>query len=233
MIQKTKPLIIYGTGETADIAYQYFTHDSPYEVVAFTMNEAYIRQKIHNGLPVYPFETIETLFSPEDFEIFVGTSYGKLNRDRIKMYEAVKRKGYRCATCISSNAYVWHNVQVGENVLILEQTVLQHKVSIGNNVIIWGGCYIGHQSKIGDHVFLAPRVAIPGFCEIGTGSFLAVNVTVNDFLKIGKDNFIASGAVVTKDTPPGVLMKGVPAKADPRSCYEIFNVPKKFAEFIP
>jgi sugar O-acyltransferase (sialic acid O-acetyltransferase NeuD family) len=232
MHKKTKALIIYGTGETADIAYEYFTNDSPYEVIGFAMDEAFIQDKLHNGLPVFNFENIETLYSPKDFEFFVGTSYGKLNRDRMKMYEAVKLKGYRCASYVSTSAFVWHNVKIGENTMILEHTVLQHKASVGNNVIIWGGCYIGHQSKIKDHVFLAPRVAIPGFCEIGEFSFMAVNSAVNDFVKIAKDNFIASGAVVTKDTASGFLMKGVPAQADKKTAYDIFNISPKVAEFI-
>ena len=38
---KNKKLVIFGTGETADIAFEYFTHDSNYEVVAFTVEAAY------------------------------------------------------------------------------------------------------------------------------------------------------------------------------------------------
>ena len=37
---KTHKLVIVGDGEFGDIAYQYFTYDSPYEVVAFAVERA-------------------------------------------------------------------------------------------------------------------------------------------------------------------------------------------------
>ena len=36
-----KDLIIFGTAELAELAYYYFTHDSDYEVVAFTVDEEF------------------------------------------------------------------------------------------------------------------------------------------------------------------------------------------------
>lgn len=36
-MSKCKNLVTIGTGETACLAYEYFTHDSEYEVLAFAM----------------------------------------------------------------------------------------------------------------------------------------------------------------------------------------------------
>ena len=35
-----KPLVIFGTGDIARLAHFYFTHDSPHDVVAFTVDAA-------------------------------------------------------------------------------------------------------------------------------------------------------------------------------------------------
>ncbi|NBL01136.1 MAG: sugar O-acyltransferase, partial [Erysipelotrichia bacterium] len=43
-MEKTKKLIIVGSGETGLIAYEYFQFDSSYEVVAFSVNEQYITE---------------------------------------------------------------------------------------------------------------------------------------------------------------------------------------------
>jgi hypothetical protein len=40
------PLIIFGTENFADIAFEYFTHDSNYEVVAFTVDKAYQKKNV-------------------------------------------------------------------------------------------------------------------------------------------------------------------------------------------
>ena len=114
-MEKTKKLIIVGSGETGLIAYEYFQYDSEYDVVAFSVNEQYMTNTTVNNLPVVPFETLENNFAPNDFEIYVAISSGKLNRNRTHVYHEVKAKGYKCATYISSKAFVWSNVELGEN----------------------------------------------------------------------------------------------------------------------
>jgi acetyltransferase-like isoleucine patch superfamily enzyme len=73
-------------------------------------------------------------------------------------------------------------------------------------------------------VYVSSHCVISGFCEIGENSFLGVNSTYNDNIKIAKDNIIGSGAVVIKDTEPGVVMMGSPAKPGSKTSYEAFDV---------
>ncbi len=221
---KTKQLIIIGTGETAEIAFEYFTHDSEYEVVGFSVNKEYLKEGNFYNKPVFAFEDIEVQFPPEKFEVYVAISYVKLNRVRAKMFNEAKAKGYTCANYISSRAFVWHNVKFGENVFVFENNVIQHHVQLGNNIILWSGNHIGHRTIIKDHVYLSSHCVISGFCEIGEYSFLGVNSTFNDNLKIGKDNIIGSGALMVKSTEEGKLMVGSPARPASKSSYEAFNV---------
>lgn len=221
---KNKKLVIFGAGETADIAYEYFTHDSEYEVVAFTVEDEFKKEDNLYDLPVIAFSQIKDHFEPGSVEMFVAISYTKLNRVRAKCYKLVKEAGYTCATYISSKAFVWHNAVIGENCMIFENNVIQHKVQIGNGVILWSGNHIGHQTKIHDFVYLSSHVVVSGFCEIGAYSFLGVNSTFNDKIKIGKDNIVGSGALVTKSFDEGKLLIGAPAKAAGVSSYLTFGV---------
>lgn len=221
---KNKKLIIYGIGETADMAYEYFTHDSEYDVVGFSVDKEYKKTDFHLDIPVIDFELLEKVHSPSSVEIFAASTYNKLNRVRTKMYQAAKLKGYQCANYISSKAFVWHNVELGDNVFIFENNVVQHKVKVGNNVILWSGNHIGHQTIIHDNVYISSHCVISGFCEIGEYSFLGVNSTFNDNIKLGKDNIVGSGALITKNTEDGKLMIGSPAKAALKTSYEAFNV---------
>lgn len=225
-MNKQKKLVIIGSGETAEIACEYFTFDSDYEVKAFSVNEEYMKDKTCCGLPVVPFEILEKHFSPDEYRVYVAVSYVKLNRVRAKLYLAAKAKGYTCANYISSKAFVWRNVEVGENVFIFENNVVQHRVKIGNNIILWSGNHIGHRTVIKDHVYISSHCVISGFCEIGEYSFLGVNSTFNDNIKIAKDNIIGSGALIVKNTEEAKLMIGSPAKPALKSSYEAFNVLK-------
>ena len=221
---KTKKLVIIGTGETADIAYEYFTYDSDYEVVGFSVNQAYIIEGEYLGLPVIPFEQIENFFSPEEIHVYVAISYVKLNRVRKRLFQAAKGKGYTCANYISSKAFVWRNVKMGENNFIFENNVIQHKVELGNNIILWSGNHIGHQTKIRDHVYISSHCVISGFCEIGEASFLGVNSTFNDNITVAPDTIIGSGTLLVRNTEKGQLIMGVPGKPVSKTSYEAFNV---------
>jgi sugar O-acyltransferase (sialic acid O-acetyltransferase NeuD family) len=199
-MQKNKKLIIIGTGETGLIAYEYFQFDSEYEVVAFSVNKDYITENQINNLPVIAFETLETDFSPKDYEVYIAISSGKLNRNRTKVYNDAKDKGYKCASYISSNAFIWRNVEIGENCFIFEDNTLQPFVKIGNNVTLWSGNHIGHNTTIQDNCFISSHCVISGFCEIGQNSFLGVNCTIENNTTIARDNFIGAGALIQKNT---------------------------------
>jgi sugar O-acyltransferase (sialic acid O-acetyltransferase NeuD family) len=221
---KEQKLVIVGSGETAEIAYEYFTYDSPMQVVAFSVESTYLKQQELYGLPVVPFENLENLYKPSEFQVYVASSSTQLNRVRTRLYRAAKQKGYRAATYVSSKAFVWRNVEIGENSFIFENNVLQHNVEVGNNVTLWSGNHIGHRTVIHDNCFISSHVVISGFCEIGENCFMGVNSCVGDEIKIARDCVIGAGAVVIRNTEERKVYVGNPAKPLERSSFETFHV---------
>jgi sugar O-acyltransferase (sialic acid O-acetyltransferase NeuD family) len=220
-----KPLIIVGDGEFGEIAYEYFTHDSPYRVVAFAVEQAFLTKSELFGLPVVPFETLEQNYSPSEHSTFVAVTFTQLNRVRARLYRAAKAKGYTPASYISSHAFVWHDVQIGENCFIFENNVVQYRAAIGNNVILWSGNHIGHRSVVRDHCFLSSHVVVSGYCEIGESAFLGVNCTIGDRVNIGADCIIGAGAVVVRNTEAQKVYKGPrDAEPSPVSSLRVFKV---------
>jgi len=207
-------IVIVGDGETAEIAYEYFTHDSMHEVVGFAVETAYKKRDELFGLPVVAFEEIERHFSPQEHLAFAAISYTQLNRVRARIFRAIKAKGYTCASYVSSRAFVWHNAEIGENCFIFENNVIQYKVKIGNNVVLWSGNHIGHQTVIEDNVFISSHVVVSGYCTVGANTFMGVNSSVANDVKVAPDNIIAMGAVIHKHTEPRKIYKGNPAKPD-------------------
>jgi sugar O-acyltransferase (sialic acid O-acetyltransferase NeuD family) len=205
-------IVIVGDGETAELAYEYFTYDSPHEVVAFSVERAYAKRERLFDLPVVPFEELENIYAPDSHKAFVAISYTQLNRVRERLYRETKRKGYECVSYISSKAFVWRNVEVGENCFILENNVLQYAVRVGNNVVLWSGNHIGHQTVIKDNVFISSHVVVSGYCEVGEHCFIGVNSSIANNIKIAKDCLIGMGAVVHKDTQERKVYVGNPAK---------------------
>lgn len=221
---KQEKLIIVGAGETAEIAYEYFTYDSKYEVVAFSVESSYMTSNELFGLPIVDFETLEEKYNPQHYNLFIAVSYTKLNRVRTNLYQKAKHKGFAIASYISSKAFVWHNVEVGENCFIFENNVIQYKAKIGNNVILWSGNHIGHRAVIHDNCFISSHVVVSGYCEIEKNSFLGVNSCLADHVKVATDNVIGAGAVITKNTEAAKVYVGNPAQASKASSLKLFKV---------
>jgi sugar O-acyltransferase (sialic acid O-acetyltransferase NeuD family) len=196
----SEPIIIVGAGETSELAYEYFTYDSDYEVKGFAVDKQYKRQDTLHGLPVILTDELVEQFPPSKFKAFVAISSSKLNRSRRDMYLKVKSLGFSLTSYISSKAFVWRNVEIGENCFILEHNVLQSFTKIGNNVTLWSGNHVGHRSAISDHCFISSHCVISGFCSVGESSFLGVNCTLEDNVTIGPDNFIGAGALIQRNT---------------------------------
>ena len=194
---KNKKLVLVGAGELAQIAYEYFTHDSEYEIVAFSVESEFLDEATLYDLPIVPFEDLVSLYPVEDFEAFVAIPSTQLNRLRTRLYTQLKSLGYTLATYISSHAFVWRNAKIGENCFIFENNVIQPFVEIGNNCILWSGNHIGHRTVIEDNCFLSSHVVVSGYCRIGASCFLGVNSTFNDQTSIAKNCILASGSLVT------------------------------------
>lgn len=203
-----KKLVLFGYTEFAEIAYEYFTHDSDYEVVGFCVHEKYITKKELFGLPIVPFERVEAFYNPSEHSFFTASVYTRLNRLRTEVMEQAKQKGYTLASYISSKAFVWRNVKLGEHVFIFEDNTVQPFVEIGNNVVLWSGNHIGHHSKVKDNCFISSHVVISGGVTIGENCFLGVNATINNAITIGDDCVLASAALVVKDIPNNSFVKG-------------------------
>lgn len=224
MQDSKKKLVLFGDSAFAEIAYEYFTHDSSYEVVAFTVDKKYLTKDSLFDKPIVPFEDIENIYSTEDHEMHIALTYSQLNRIRIQKYNEAKNKGYKLANYISSRAFVWQNVEVGDNVFIFEDNTIQPFVKMGSNIVFWSGNHIGHHSTIDSHNFISSHVVISGFVEIGEACFLGVNSTFANNITIGRDSLVGAGALIAKSIPKGSFVFGPRAKPADFSTYSKFEI---------
>jgi len=199
MKKMKQEIIIFGTGEMAELALYYFTHDSDYKVVAFTCDDNYINADNFCNLPLIPYSMIAEKYPATKYKAHVALSYMKLNKNRKEKYFLMKDQGYQLVSYISTKSVSWPDLTHGDNCFILENQTIQPNVKIGDNVMIWSGNHLGHSCQIHNHAYLASHICLSGHTIIGDESFIGVNVAVKDFTKIGKRVFITMGANVVKD----------------------------------
>lgn len=217
-------VVIVGTGETAATAYGYFSHDSPHEIVAFSAEAQFLTANEYYGLPVIPFEELESAYSPTRVRIYVAVSFAKLNRVRRRLYLAVKTAGFDCVSYVSSQAMVSPEVEIGENTFVQEYVTLQRNARIGDNVFLGSGTSVGYHSVIEADCSSGAHATIGYSCRIGCGSFLGTGCCVTDGRSVAADCIIGAGAVILKDTAVGRVYLGNPARSLPRDSFETFGL---------
>lgn len=223
-MNKKRKLVIIGDSAFAEIAYEYFLYDSEYEVVAFSVEYEFLKRDNLFGLPIVPFESLEQMYSPNEHDVFVAVVYTNLNRLRTRLCQQAKIKGFNLASYISSQAFVWENVQIGEHCFIFENNTVQPFSQIGNNVVLWSGNHIGHHSIVKDNCFISSQVVVSGFVEIGENCFLGVNSTIANNLKVAKDCWIGASVSISKNTQVGEIYKIPQVEAAKVNTYRFFKV---------
>ena len=197
-----KPLVVFGTGDIAELAHFYFDSDSDHEVVAFTVDAEYLKDSTFCGRPVLAFEEVAAAYPPDRVDFFVALSYAKLNAVRKQKYLAAKALGYRLTSYISSRASVLNAGRIGDNCFILEDNTIQPFVAIGHNVSLWSGNHIGHHAVLRDHCFLASHIVVSGGVDIGEQCFIGVNSTLRDHIRVGARCVVGAGALLLADAEP-------------------------------
>jgi sugar O-acyltransferase (sialic acid O-acetyltransferase NeuD family) len=193
-------LIIFGTGDIAEIAKYYFEIDSNYEVVAFTVDEQYCNGNTFEGKPLIPFERIEIDFPSSEYVMFIALSYAQMNKLRESKFHEAKTKGYKLATYVSSRCTYLSQYLPGENCFIFENNTIQPFVHIGNNITLWSGNHLGHHSRIEDNNFITSHVVISGRCTVEANCFIGVNSTIGHNVTLKKATLVGAGSIITKNT---------------------------------
>lgn len=211
MPSSSKKVVIFGESQLASLAHFYLTHDSEYDVAAFTVDEEYRTNDMFEGLPLVAFEEVETRYSPENYQMFLPISFKQMSHLRREKYEVAKQKGYNLISYVSSKATTWPDLDIGDNCFIFEDNTIQPYVKIGNNCVLWSGNHIGHHTVIKDHVFVTSHVVISGACTIEDHAFFGVNSTIRDETHIAEATLVGMGANIVKDTQPQEIYLGAKA----------------------
>ncbi|MBZ0100092.1 MAG: acetyltransferase, partial [Taibaiella sp.] len=176
------------------------------EVVAFTVDGKYITEDTFNGLPVVPFEDIETKYSTTEHAMFVAVGYHDLNKVRSRKVAEAEQKGYEIISYVHPDSSVPKDLSHGKNCFIMNNVCIYPRVTLDDNVFVWSGTMIGHHSKVGNDCWLTSSCNISGNVNIGNNCFLAVNATIAHSINIGNEVFIGANALVTKNLEDGKVV---------------------------
>lgn len=116
---------------------------------------------------------------------------------------------------------------VGRRVTIGRGVVLENEVIVGDCVKIQTGAYLTAHTVVGSRAFIAPMVCTANDNYIGrTGerhakkagprieenARIGAGVLILPGVKVAEETFVAAGSLVTRDTGPGTVVMGRPAR---------------------
>lgn len=121
-------------------------------------------------------------------------------------------------TTVRENARIGRGCTIGQMVQIGHDCVVGDKVRIMDNVHMSGECSVGDGTFIGPHVCMANDDMPVGYVfkgltpvRVGRNCLIGSNATLRAGITIGDGAIVAAGAIVTRDVPPGAMVKGVAA----------------------
>lgn len=117
------------------------------------------------------------------------------------------RIGTRCI--ISRYVTVNYNTRVGDRTKVMDMTHLTGNMSVGNDVFISTHVATTNDNHLGTGGYSA-REAIGPLIE--DGAMIGAGAVLLPGVRVGARATVGSGAVVTRDVPPGVTVLGVPAR---------------------
>ena len=134
-----KELVIVGTGAFGQIAKQYFDEYSTFRCVSFAAEQQFINSTSFEGTELISFDSLYERFPSGSVNIFVAIGYSHSNKIRQRIFEELRSRGYEFASFIAPDVKIWSTNEIGQNVFIFENNVIQPYVQLGDNTVLWSG----------------------------------------------------------------------------------------------
>lgn len=208
-------IVLFGTSEGSKLIYQSLAQDTRYEVVAFTVDAAYLKEPQFCGLPVVAFEEVVTIYPPSEYKLFVAIFANEMNKLRAEKYHQAKEKGYELLSYIHPQVLLSPGFQIGDNSFIFEGVIIRPELTVGNDVIVMPGAFLGHYTEIKDHCYIGCRAVIMGAVTVESYCFIGPNATVMEDLTVKTECLIGGGAVIQQSTKEKEVYRATPATVLP------------------
>lgn len=199
-------VVLFGMSPFSKLVKHYIQSDSDDTVVAFTVDREYALETEFDGIPVIPFDELDSVFLKTDITIIVTCGYKKLNQVRKEVFARCKSKGYQIGGYIHSTAQI-EIEQIGQGNIILPNARIAPFVKLGNGNIIFNDVMINHETSVGDYNYFAPGFICGGLCTIGSCNFFGLKSTLRDSITVGNSNLVGASAYLPKSIGSNQLVK--------------------------
>jgi UDP-N-acetylbacillosamine N-acetyltransferase len=202
-------VIVFGTSDFAKQIGFYISQSKQYELAYFCVNKNFYVDTEFMGKKILIFEDDLVNLSNTEFKFIVAVGY-KHMRNRKKIFEMIKSKGYCLINYIHSTVTMMGEIK-GEGNIILANTTLEPFSEVYDNNIIWSNSLLCHDSIVGSHNFIAASSIIGGFSKVLENNFIGLNSVVKENVVVNKEVLIGAKSLVLKSPEDYSVYYGIPA----------------------
>jgi sugar O-acyltransferase (sialic acid O-acetyltransferase NeuD family) len=118
----------------------------------------------------------------------------KSNDLRVKLFNTLKKIGYKLPIIISPLAYVSKYAKIKDGTIIMHQVLVNANAKIGKNCIINTKALIEHDVIIEDNCHISTGAIINGGAIVKENTFIGSNATSKEYIEI--NSFVKAGSFV-------------------------------------
>ncbi|QAA31669.1 acetyltransferase [Clostridium manihotivorum] len=206
-----KDIVLVGGGGHCKVIIDIIESRKEYNVIGIVDNNQNLKDVL--SVPVLGNDNIlEELYDKGISNAFVCIgALGNIDI-RNKVYNKLKKIGFKIPKLIHKNSYISSNVSIGEGTCVMAGVIINPDSQIGENCIINTGAIIEHDCIVSDNVHVSPGVKVGGGVKISYNTHIGIGSTIIQGVTIGNNVIIGAGSVVVNDFSDNILAFGVPAK---------------------
>ncbi len=206
---KKEKLIILGAGNVGGYI-SYNIHDfGNYDIVGFLDDDIEKHGKTFYGHKVLgPVSLLRNYAEKERLSVVVGIANPAVRK---KIAKSIADYNLTFPNFIAKNAWLSPGVSMGKGVIIYPGVSINYECNLKDFVIVNMNCAIGHNCTISSFSTMAPGVNLGGFTFVGDGVDLCIGVSTRQGIRIGAQSLVGGQAMVVKNIPANVKVKGIPA----------------------
>lgn len=200
-----KPVIVFGTGDFADIVSFLLENKMQRTIAAYAVHERYRSGDLWRNRPLVSLEESAALYPPTDFDAVLAVIGRKMFRQREELFMEIGDKGYSLINVVDPSAAV-DTEAVGRSNIIFSNVSVEAHCRIGDGNIIWHNTVLPHHNRVGNFNNLAPSVSLSGYSTVGNHCFIGNNVCIKNRIHVPDYCFIGAGAYVSGQLKENTVM---------------------------